>query len=116
MISTLGGKLVKVVVDDFWNNVYFAKLHIAVDSQVVAVDSRPSDAVAIALRLGAPLFVNDTVLEAANRPPSEEEPSPGRPRSLGPRGARRPVAEVESENNSGRLGEVRRDHSPYAGV
>ena len=76
MIATLGGKLVKVVVDDFWNDVYFAKLHIAFDSQVLAVDSRPSDAVAIALRVGAPLFVNDAVLEAANRPPQPEEPSP----------------------------------------
>ncbi len=72
-IGSLGGKLVKVVVDDFWNEVYFAKLHIAVDSEVVAVDSRPSDAVAIALRLSAPLFVNDAVMEAANHPAAEEE-------------------------------------------
>jgi len=75
MISALGGKLVKVVVDDFWNDVYFAKLHIAVDSQVLAVDSRPSDAVAVALRLGAPLFVQDTVIEAVNHPSPPEEPA-----------------------------------------
>ena len=74
-VTSLGGKLVKVVVDDFWNEVYFAKLHIAHNSEVLAVDSRPSDAVAIALRLGAPLFVNDTVIEAASHPSPPEEPS-----------------------------------------
>ena len=79
MIGSLGGTLVKVVVDDFWNDVYFAKLHISVDSQTLAVDSRPSDAVAIALRLGAPLFVNDAVLEAASRPEAAQEPSPDEP-------------------------------------
>lgn len=71
-INSLGGQVVKVVVDDFWNDVYFAKLHLSVDSTVVTVDSRPSDAVAIALRVGAPLFVQDSVLEAASR----SEPRP----------------------------------------
>jgi hypothetical protein len=73
-IRSLGGKLLKVVVDDFWNDVYFAKLHIAVNSSVLTVDSRPSDAVAIALRVGAPLFVQDTVLEAADHTETRPEP------------------------------------------
>ncbi len=75
-IGALGGTLVKVVVDDFWHDVYYAKLHISVDSEVLAVDSRPSDAVAIALRLGAPLFANDTVWKAANHPMQQEEQEP----------------------------------------
>ena len=74
MITALGGTLRKVVVDDYWHKVYYAKLHIEVDSTVIAVDARPSDAVAIALRLGAPLFVVDTVLEAANQPDLPPEP------------------------------------------
>ena len=81
LIRSLGGRLLKVVVDDFWNDVYFAKLHIAVDSTVVTVDSRPSDAIALALRFGAPLFVQDTILaaESAEQPGDrpgqwEEEP------------------------------------------
>ena len=76
MISSLGGQLAKVVIDDFWNDVYFAKLHISVDSEMVTVDSRPSDAIAVALRLEAPLYVNDTVMEAVAHPtPQEESPS-----------------------------------------
>jgi bifunctional DNase/RNase len=73
-IRRLGGSVVKVVVDDFWNDVYFAKLHLSVDSTVVTVDSRPSDAVAIALRVGAPLFVQDSILESAQR--TEMPPAP----------------------------------------
>jgi bifunctional DNase/RNase len=76
-LRSLGGKLLKVVVDDFWNDVYFAKLHIAVNSSVLTVDSRPSDAVAMALRVGAPVFVQDTVLEAADRGDGQPEPPPG---------------------------------------
>ncbi len=79
LLSSLGGKVTKVVVDDFWNDVYFAKLHLAVDSSLLTVDSRPSDAVAIALRVGAPLFVTDNVLEAASRGDSAQEQAPEEP-------------------------------------
>lgn len=74
MIRMLGGTLRKVVVDDYWHKVYYAKLHLEVDSELITVDARPSDAAAIALRLGAPLFVSDTVLEAASQPETSPEP------------------------------------------
>lgn len=66
IISQLGGRLTKVVIDDLWNGVYYAKLHIAVNGQTLMVDSRPSDAVAIALRSDVPLYATDQVLSAAN--------------------------------------------------
>ncbi len=67
-ITRLGGRLVKVVIDDLWNKVYFAKLHIALNGEVVTVDARPSDAVAIALRMEAPLYATEAVMAAANEP------------------------------------------------
>lgn len=75
LITRLGGRLVKVVIDDLWNKVYFAKLHIAVDGEVLTVDARPSDAVAIALRMDAPLYATQDVMAAANQPdsPSDHE-------------------------------------------
>jgi bifunctional DNase/RNase len=72
LISQLGGRLAKVVIDDLWNGVYFAKLHIALNGEVVTVDSRPSDAVAIALRAEAPLYAVDSVIAAANEEESED--------------------------------------------
>lgn len=65
MIERLGGRLVKVLIDDLWNGVYYARLHLAVNGEVVTVDSRPSDAVAIALRMDAPLFASDSIMTAA---------------------------------------------------
>ncbi len=74
LIERLGGRVVKVVIDDLWNGVYYAKLHIASDGEVVTVDARPSDAVAVALRTEAPLFATDSVLAAAQEPETEETP------------------------------------------
>jgi bifunctional DNase/RNase len=68
LVTRLGGRLVKVVIDDLWNKVYYAKLHIAVDGEVVTVDARPSDAVAIALRMEAPLYATESVMAAAGEP------------------------------------------------
>ena len=79
LIQRLGARLVKVVIDDLWNGVYYAKLHLAVDGEVLTVDARPSDAVAIALRMQAPLFASESVLLAASQPEeptSPEEPGP----------------------------------------
>ena len=77
LIERLGGRLVKVVIDDLWNQVYYAKLHLAVDGKTLTVDARPSDSVAIALRLGAPLFASPSVLDAAQL--NGEAAAPGEP-------------------------------------
>ncbi len=74
LIERLGGQVVKVVIDDLWNGVYYAKLHIAVDGETVSVDARPSDAVAVALRTDAPLFAMEAVLAAAGEPEEGDEP------------------------------------------
>ncbi len=79
LVEQLGGRIVKVVIDDLWNGVYYAKLHIAVDGEVVTVDARPSDAVALGLRAEAPLFATDSVLVAANEPESPGEPEESAP-------------------------------------
>jgi len=68
LIERLGGRLLKVVIDDLWNGVYYAKLHIAADGETMTVDARPSDAVAVALRMNAPLFASESVLLAAESP------------------------------------------------
>jgi len=72
LIERLGGRLTKIVIDDLWNEVYYAKLHVARDGQTLTIDARPSDSVAVALRTKAPLFVVADVLEAANAPQDED--------------------------------------------
>ena len=73
MLTRLGGKLEKVVVDDLWNGTYYAKLHVTVDGQRTTVDGRPSDCVALALRAHAPLYVTEEVMAASREPDSHSD-------------------------------------------
>jgi len=55
----------RVVIDDFWNAVYYAKLYIRSGGEEIEIDARPSDSIALAMRFEAPIFVADGILEAA---------------------------------------------------
>lgn len=63
LVERLNGDLVKVVIDDLWNSVYYAKIHVKFGKEETEVDSRPSDAIALAVRFNAPIFVADGILE-----------------------------------------------------
>jgi bifunctional DNase/RNase len=62
-IGAFGGKLDRVVITKLEENTYFAELHLAVEGRALVVDSRPSDAIALALRTSSPVFVEEQVLE-----------------------------------------------------
>lgn len=62
LIVGLGGTLQRVHITRVEKNTYFAELHISRDEEVVQVDARPSDSIAIALRLSAPIFASDALL------------------------------------------------------
>jgi hypothetical protein len=55
----------KIVISDLRENTFFALIHLVHDSGPLAIDSRPSDAIALALRAEAPIFVLRSVLEKA---------------------------------------------------
>ena len=65
IIEHLGAKLQKVVIDRLHNNTFFAKLYLARNGKEILVDARPSDSIALALRAGVPIYVEDEVLGAA---------------------------------------------------
>jgi bifunctional DNase/RNase len=62
LIVGLGGELQKVHITRVEKNTYYAELHIARNGTVVQVDARPSDSIAIALRLSAPIFASESLL------------------------------------------------------
>lgn len=62
IIAALGATLRRVQITHVENNTYYGELHLVRDGQLVTVDSRPSDAIAIALRLDAPLFAAEQLL------------------------------------------------------
>src|SRR5512141_2512023 len=65
VISDLNARVEKVVVSDLKDNTFYALIHLALDHGSVAVDARPSDAIALALRASAPIFVEETVIDHA---------------------------------------------------
>lgn len=72
VFDRLGGKVEKILIDDLWQDTYYAKITVSRDGEVLYIDSRPSDAIALALRSRAPIFMAETVLEQAAV--TEEDP------------------------------------------
>jgi len=65
MVGELGGRLKYVVVNDLSESTFYARIAVERDSEVQLVDSRPSDAIALALRAEIPIYVEDGVMEKA---------------------------------------------------
>lgn len=63
IIIGLGGDLQRVLITQVKENTYFAELHLHRDDHVIQIDARPSDSIAVALRLKAPIFTEDELLE-----------------------------------------------------
>jgi hypothetical protein len=75
IITDLEGRVDRVVVSDLRDNTYFAIIHLTVRGERVAVDARPSDAIALALRTRSPILVEESVIENARTADFTTEPS-----------------------------------------
>ena len=65
ILESLDARVQKVVVNDLRDNTFYAVLHLRLGNADITVDSRPSDAIALALRVGAPIFVEEEVVQKA---------------------------------------------------
>ena len=63
ILDNLRVKVLKIEVNDLKDNTYYALLHLEVNKKRLIIDSRPSDAIAIALRTGASIFVDESVIK-----------------------------------------------------
>ncbi|HPJ95759.1 MAG TPA: bifunctional nuclease family protein [Syntrophales bacterium] len=63
VLGTLQVTLVRIEIQDLRNNTFFASLFMEKGGQVFTVDARPSDAIALALRVGSPIFIEEKVIE-----------------------------------------------------
>lgn len=68
VIGTLGGKLLRVCIPRVKGTIFYASLHIQQGDSLLKVDARPSDAIAIALRMDVPVYVSESVMESAGYP------------------------------------------------
>ena len=71
-IDNLGAAVSEVVIDELRENTFYAKIILEIAGVTNEIDARPSDAIALAVRSNAPIFANETVLEAAAFVPTEE--------------------------------------------
>jgi uncharacterized protein len=71
-IRELGGKVDHILINDLRNDVYYARIVVDVDGRKIEVDSRPSDAIALAVRVKTAIFVADTVMDKAAIEPDED--------------------------------------------
>ena len=62
LITGLGGTLRRIQITKVENRTYYAELHIRRDDQVINIDARPSDSIAIALRFSAPMYAQESLL------------------------------------------------------
>jgi len=65
VISTLGGTVTHILVSDLMNDTFYAKIGIQLDGKTFEVDSRPSDAIALAVRVKVPIYAEESVLDKA---------------------------------------------------
>ena len=89
-IADLGAKVTRVVVSDLRGDTFYATITLQLNGKTIERDSRPSDAIALAVRAGAPIFASEMVLEKAGKTMKAGE-------SL----------ELGGSKSDGKLGEVR---------
>jgi bifunctional DNase/RNase len=75
VIRDLNGRVEKIVVSDLKETTFYALIYLQVGAEVIAVDARPSDALALALRTQAPIFVEEHVIDSAKTVDLSQEPA-----------------------------------------
>jgi bifunctional DNase/RNase len=71
-IGRLGAQVSHVLVNDLHDDTFYARVVMDRDGERIELDSRPSDAIALAVRVQAPIFVSESVMERAGVTPDEE--------------------------------------------
>lgn len=71
-IKEMGGKVVHILIIDMRNDVYYARIVVEMEGRQLEIDSRPSDAIALAVRAKVPIFVSDMVMEKYGIEPDED--------------------------------------------
>lgn len=72
VVTLLGAEVVRVLINDLHNDTFYARIVLDVGGEESEVDSRPSDAIALAVRCSAPVLVADHVMDRASIVPEED--------------------------------------------
>ncbi|MBI2847605.1 MAG: bifunctional nuclease family protein [Chloroflexi bacterium] len=101
VVDTLGAKVNSIIVSELKNDVFYAKIMLNVNGDQVEVDSRPSDALALAVRVEVPIFVEESVMEKAGiLLDKESDKTFNEGKSISPNGQVKKVTEDEVKRMS----------------
>jgi hypothetical protein len=73
IVDELGGEISHILVSDLRDETFYARIILDINGRHAEIDSRPSDAIALAVRAQVPIYVTEHVMERAGIEPSEEE-------------------------------------------
>lgn len=73
VLETLDARLEQVVIHDIRESTFFAKLVVRTNGELQEIDARPSDGIALALRMSAPIYVSDKIVLEESVPDKKEE-------------------------------------------
>ena len=93
VIDMLGATISSIIVSELKNDTFFAKIVLSVDGGQVEVDSRPSDALALAVRADVPIFAEEVVLDKAGIMLDKETGKPVQEMEAGGAGGKKPSEE-----------------------
>lgn len=96
VIVGLGGDLKRVLITQVKENTYFAELHLHRGDHVVQIDARPSDSIAVALRLKAPIFTQEELLELTSV--DTVEPMSPDPQEMDPESLKKYLEDLDPED------------------
>src|SRR3954470_24806090 len=94
IIDGVGGKLRRIQVTHVANSTYFAELHVEIGGAVNVIDARPSDSIAVALRMDAPIFADESLLVEADEESESGDTVDSNPQK--PEGPRLTAEELKS--------------------
>jgi bifunctional DNase/RNase len=83
ILQGLGATLYRITITDLRNSTYYATITLKLKGQEFQIDSRPSDAIAVALKMKAPIFASSVVLAKARPAPGPSKENEGMRKSLG---------------------------------
>jgi bifunctional DNase/RNase len=89
IVDTLGASIDSIIVSDLRSDIFYAKIILNINGGQTEIDARPSDALALAIRMGAPIFAEESVLDKAGIP-LERDKETGEP-ILGEDGTEEPA-------------------------
>jgi len=72
VMNRLGARVNSIIINDIQNGIFYARIVLTANWTKIEIDSRPSDAIAIAMRVGAPIYAEEKVLDKAGIQPKQE--------------------------------------------